>query len=257
MGPMQLKTVARDCLSLNWALPKSAAPALPSLLRYETHVFGDSEYVFASALLFQFTGLHYSAVPFFRVGYPQFSLRLYVIDHKGRPSVLLLRILVPSWVAPFAQTLGRQPSEPARFKFPGLPDPAASSNGDEWHWQVERKASLELTGRLSAPPAQGGRRLGSWDETVAYFRHRRRVYAVWNQRLRALNTSHPASDVWPLKVDIKEIGLVAQSLPAVETVDLLRPHSAWICPEIPFSFEFGKPLTSPLAQQRWPAPESC
>lgn len=264
MRYMQLRTTAQDCLSLNWALPRAAAPPLPAPLRYEIHTFEDGEHVFASALLFQFSGLHHRSLPFLRVAYPQLSLRLYVIDHQSRPAALLLRLLVPPWVAPFARVLGRQPSEAAHFRYPAIDTASGGQNGggslrrDEiWSWSVECGRRLEVTGKLSSPITRSDQRLGSWDETLAYFRYRRRVYAIWNQRLRALNTSYPASDVLPLEVEIGEIGLIAECLRGVDESALLRPHSAWLCPEIPFEFEYLSRFHLPLARQRQPAAEGC
>lgn len=256
MRAMQLQTLARDSLSLNWALPLPSAPPLPKPLRYEVHRWQDEDYVFASALLFRLSGLHHRALPFLRLGYPQMSLRLYVIDHEQRPAVLLQRLLVPNWTAPGAKCLARQPAEGARLTFP-VP---RSSPVESWHWSVwspKRKRGLEVAAELSSPQPSERVRLGSWNETLAYFRNRRRVYALWRSRLRALRTSHSAAEVWPVAIEIKDAGLIAACLDGCDEESLRRPHSAWLCPQIPFTFELGKALALPLPGQRWPAPESC
>ncbi len=253
---MQLMTLARNCLALNWALPLEVAPALPPPLQYEVHRFAGADHVFASALLFHLSGLHYKALPFLRLGYPQLSFRLYVMDHHRLPAVLLQRTLVPAWIKPVASLLGRHPTEAARLVFP----PPQSFPGESWHWSVERGLRLEVDAHVSSPQLTNGMRLGSWEETVAYFRHRRRAYAVWHGRLRALDTSHPPAEVVPLEVDLQDAGLIAECCHGVDEQDLRFPHSTWLSPEIPFSFELSKPLRLPLAPQAgqpWPAPEGC
>lgn len=253
---MQLQTLARDSLSLNWALPLPSAPPLPEPLRYEVHRWQDEDYVFASALLFSLSGLHHRALPFLRLAYPQVSLRLYVIDHDERPAVLLHRLLVPGWTVPGAKCLARQPAEGARLSFP----PPSDSPVESWHWSVwspSRRRGLEVDAELSSPQVSERVGLGSWNETLAYFRYRRRVYALWRSRLRALRTSYSAAEALPVKVAIGDAGLVAACLKGCDEEALRQPHSAWLCPQIPFSFELGKALALPLSGQRWPAPESC
>jgi hypothetical protein len=80
---MLLRTLIRDCLYLNWALPVSSLPELPEPLRYESHPFQEEPHAFASALLFRNERLHLAAMPFLRLTYPQFNLRLYVLDGEG------------------------------------------------------------------------------------------------------------------------------------------------------------------------------
>src|SRR4029079_191795 len=77
-GPtsMMLRTLVRDCLFLNWALPASALPEPASPLRYQLHSWQGEDWVFASAVLFHQEGLHFEGLPLPRLSYPQFNLRL-------------------------------------------------------------------------------------------------------------------------------------------------------------------------------------
>ena len=178
---MHFRTVARDCLYLNWALPRSSAPALPAPLRYEVHGGENGEeWIFASALLFRLSGLHPPDLPFLRLSYPQMNLRLYVVDGDGVPSVLFVRMLVPRWVAPVSRILARQPAAAATFEYPS---PSQGPQEGEWRWILEERVGrflrpvsrrLEIRARLGMPTFGPGPRLGSWERTVDYFQHRRR-----------------------------------------------------------------------------------
>lgn len=250
---MQLSTLARDCLVVNWALPRSAAPELPHPLSYEVHSWDGGEWVFASALLFRLSGLRLESLPFARVSYPQMSLRLYVLDGDGLSSVLFRRMLVPFWVAPLSLVLAGQRASSATFDYPA---PSENRDAGEWRWSVARRRKLEIHGRLSSPLNGRGPSLGSWDNTVAYFHNRRRGYAIWDNRLRTVRSSHPKAPIWPLEVEIVDFGLVSECLGEVEPAVWEAPHSAWLCPEIPFNFELGKPITVPIPSgRRVPAAE--
>src|SRR5260370_31104094 len=97
---MKLRTVVRDCLFLNWALPADALPEPPAPLRYQRHAWQGSDHVFASALLFHHDAVRWSAFPLLRVGYPQLNIRLYVLDGAGAPSAPFLPVLMPPGLAP-------------------------------------------------------------------------------------------------------------------------------------------------------------
>lgn len=240
---MHLSTTARNCLYLNWALPLGAAPALPEPLRYEVHGAKGNEYVFASVLLFRLTGLHLRDVPFLRVSYPQMNLRLYVLDGEGMPSVLFLRTLVPFWVTPVSYLLGRQPVTSARFNYP---ESAEKEILTSWRWEVQCGGpQLNLQAEISSPYLGPGPSLGSWETTVAHFQRRPRGYALWKNRLRAVQTSHPRVEVCPVAVELADVTLLEASLDTVEPPLWYAPHSAWLCPEIPFVFELGRPMSLP------------
>lgn len=250
---MQLRTKALDCLYLNWALPRDAVPPLPAGLRYEVHGWQGGEWVFVSALLFHLSGLHLRQFPLLRLSYPQMNLRLYVLDGKGFPSMLFRRMLVPFWVIPVSRFLARQPATSAQLDFP---HPSQQLEADCWTWKVERGQRLEVVGRPGKPMLGHGPDLGTWDSTVNYFRHRPRGYVYHGHRLRSLQSSHPRVDVVPLEIDLREVGLLASGLTDGRDELWARPHSAWLCPEIPFVFEVGKPMTLTLPRHRVPAAES-
>ncbi len=251
---MQLRTKALDCLYLNWALPRAAVPELPTPLRYEVHEWQGVDFVFASALLFRLTGLRFETLPFLRLSYPQMNCRVYVIDGEGIPSVLFRRTLVPAWFVPVSRLLGRQPASAANFSFPS---PSNGSDQDVWRWSIRCDKRFEVTGRLASPRFGPGPRLGSWEATLDYFRQRQRGYVVWNQRLRPITTSRPAADVWPLDVEVTRAGLVADCFGGVNSEVWQSPHSAWLCPEIPFRFALTELRALALGQRRVPAAEGC
>lgn len=254
---MMLQSVARDCLYLNWAVPLDWAPPLPLPMRYEIHRGADKEsLVFVTALLYRVSGLHLSALPLPRVGYPQMSVRLYVLDGSDVPSILFLRVLVPSWVVPASRLFGRQAATAARLDFPGTP---LVPHDEGWSWRVEQEGKrLEVAARPAAPFVGAGPRLGTWEQTVDYFRHRRNAYALHQKRLRSINTSRTTTALWPLAVEVGTAELVAASLPGAAGQPWPELHSAWLCPEIPFHFEIGRPLEVRLARQGVPVvAEGC
>ncbi len=281
---MQLSTIARDCLYLNWALPRPAAPRLPRSLRYEVHSWEGQEWVFVSALLFRLSELRTEILPAVRLAYPQMSVRLYVLDQDGLPAMLVVRTLVPAWVAPLSRLLARQPAEGASFSYPSpsypapsYPGPAArgaaephgqdgTEPGDgrsewDWTWRVWQRGGgqrreLRLKARIASPRLGPGPSLGPWDKAVDYFRHRRRGYALDRRRLRTLRTSQTPAGVWPLDAEIECADLLAERFKRVDPQIWPRFHSAWLCPEIPFTFELGKPIRIPMpSSSALPAPE--
>ena len=271
---MRLGTRARDCLYVNWAVPRSDVPEPPSPLRYEVHEHDGEEVVLASALLFRFSGLHNRALPFLRISYPQLSLRLYVIDGDGTPAVLFVRVVVPYWVVPVSRLFGRQPALGGSFSYPEPSADAASSaddleaiaealsgNGDgspdgtvtedgEWLWSLKRRGRLEVRGRLAAPSKGAGPDLGGWKRTVDYVRRRPVGYVHWDGRLRRLKKSHGTVPVWPLAVEIGQADMLCAAFPRVDPEVWKAPHSSWLCPEIPFTFEVGRPKLLPSLPHR-------
>ena len=238
---MKLRTLVRDGLYLNWALPAAAVPPPPPPLVYELHSEGGRDWVFASALLFRQQGLHLPALPLLRLSYPQANLRLYILDGERMPAVLFRSMLVPAWVSPAARLLGRQPVAAARFRYPR---PSQDPEAEEWRWEVRRGAALAVTARRAAPAIGAGPRLGSWEATVRYFRDRRRGYAEVGARLRRIETEHPQAPVWPLAAELTDTSLLARCLPLAagggDGAGGWPPlHSAWLCPEIPFVFELA------------------
>ena len=251
---MYLRTRALDCLYLNWALPRACAPALPPPLRYEIHDWQGAEYVFASALLFRLSGLRLESIPLLRLSYPQMNCRLYVLDEEGLPAVLFRRILVPLWVVPALRMLARQPALAARFSYP---PPSREVRADSWRWSVRRRRSLDVSARVASPCFGPGPRLGSWEATLDYFRQRSRGFVVWNRHLRSISTSRASVEVWPLAVEVASAELMAESFEDVDAGVWGAPHSAWLCPEIPFQFELGELRALRLARRGVAAAEGC
>lgn len=251
---MKLRTLVRDALYLNWALPAEALPPPPPPLVYELHSDGDRDCVFASVLLFRQEGLRLPLLPAVRFSHPQANLRLYILDGDRVPSVLFRRMLVPAWVSPAARLLGRQPARPARFDFPR---PSEEPEAESWRWEVRAGATLSVTARRAAPGVGDGPRLGSWEATVRYFRDRRRGYAEVGTRLRRIDTEHPPAPVWPLSAEVTDSSLLEQALP-LDGGDGAGPgawpplHSVWLCPEIPFVFELGTAAQIELGTGRLP-----
>jgi hypothetical protein len=233
---MQLRTIARDCLYLNWALPAEALPPPPAPLRYELHLWRGRDWVFASAVLFHHEGVRVAGIPGLRLSYPQFNLRLYVLDGASVPSVLFRRMLMPAWVVPGVRLVSHQPASHAHLAFP---HPSRRRGEGRWRWSVERGRALEVEAWPDSPGVGEGPRLGSWDATVHYIRDRNHGYAQGRRGLRRIQ-ARPAAEppiVWPLKARILADGLLPQLLPLAGDGGWPPLHSAWLCPEIPFVFE--------------------
>ncbi len=200
---MVLRTTVRDCLFLNWALPASVLPPLPEPLRYELHPADGAEWGFASALLFFQERLRLRALPFVKLSFPQLNLRYLVTDDDGLPAVLFRRMLVPAWVVPAARLIGRQPVRPARLAFP---HPSEDLEVARWSWSVGGSGGLAVAAERGAPRPGPGPRFSSWDETVRYFRERRRGYAEVGGGLRRIETSQPRIEVWPVRAELHRGG---------------------------------------------------
>lgn len=254
MAAMKLETQARDCLYVNWAVPASAAPELPDGLRYERHAGHEEDEVFVSAVLFRLTELHLRALPIGRLSYPQANVRVYVLDDDDTPAVLFLRTLVPSWVAPAARGIGRQPVHSARLRYP---QPTNRVDDECWRWDVRCEGSLTLEARLASPAIGPGPRIGSWEATVGHFRQRPRGYTLHKGEVRTVKTAHAPVEVWPLEAAIEDGTLMSAMLPEVESARWLAPHSVWLCPEIPFRFELGTMVDRALSTARMPAAEGA
>jgi len=243
---MKLRTRVLDGLYLNWALPASGLPEPPPSLRYERHAWQGSEWVFASVLLFRQQGLHLPLVPFVRLSYPQLNLRLYVLDDDGVPSVFFHTVLVPGWVVPAARAVGQLPAAAAHFRYP---PPSRQVPAGSWTWRVRRGSSLRVEASQASPRVGEGPALGSWDDTVRYFRERSRGYAEVAHELRRVETEQPRVAVWPVAAEVADAGLLADCLPLAGGGDGRGGggggggwpplHSAWFCPEIPFTFELS------------------
>jgi hypothetical protein len=245
---MILRTVVRDCLYLNWALPVAAMPPAPEPLRYDLHAGEGGDFVFASALLFRHEQLRLAAMPALRLSYPQFNLRLNVLDPEGMPSVLFRCILVPPWVVPLVRLVGRQRAKAGQLSFPR----AVEAGGDDcWRWQVRRSSALTVEARCGSPVIGTGPRVGSWEETVTYFRRRPRGYAFAAGGLRRVDATQPPAPVWPLQVELSEASLLEDLIEVRGGWPAL--HSSWLCPEMPFVFDVVRER-EPAIARHVPAP---
>lgn len=247
---MRVRTVLRDCLYLNWALPLADLPEAPGSLTYELHEGEGEKVVFASAVLFRHQALRLASLPLPRLHHPQANFRLYVQDAQGVPSVLFRRMLVPAWVVP-AAWLSRQPTAAAQFDFPAG---VARDGGGAWRWSVTAGSRLTAEVRLGAPMLStsiggAGPRFSSWEASVTYFRHRPRGYVERHGRLSRIDASQPRVDVWPLQAEVGDGRLAAELLGVPELPAL---HSAFLCPEVPMSFELVPGIAVPPLQA--PAP---
>jgi hypothetical protein len=238
---MMLRTVIRDCLFLNWALPAEALPEPPAPLRYELHSAEGRSYVFASAVLFHQDAIHLTSLPLLRVRYPQLNLRLHVLDAEGLPSVLFRKMLMPAWMVPGVRLVTHQPASHARLDFPR----PSRDGGGSWRWRAQRNGRLEVRAWQASPMVGEGPRLGSWDETVRYFQERQRGYAESAGTLHRIEARRPSfAAAWPLRAEIGADDLLSRMLPLRRSGQnggqngaWPALHSAWLCPEIPFVFE--------------------
>jgi hypothetical protein len=174
-----------------------------------------------------------------RLSYAQLNVRLYVEDREGVPSVFFRHMLVPPWVVPVARLVGRQPASPGRFRYPR---PSRSPDAGEWRWRVSGGSSttgLEVRVRQGSPAVGAGPPLGSWDQTVHYFRDRMRGYAEVDGRLHKIDTEQPRVAVWPVAAEVVDGSLLEASLPLAGGAAWPPLHSAWLCPEIPFTYELS------------------
>jgi hypothetical protein len=264
---VKLRTVVRDCLFLNWALPVEDLPEPPAPLRYQRHAWQGRDHVFVSALLFHHDAVRWSAFPLLRVGYPQLNVRLYVVDEEGIPAVLFQRELMPAWVAPGVRLISHHPAASARLDFPR---PSRQAGADSWSWRAERGGTLTVRAWVHSPTFGEGPRIGGWDETVRYFQERPRGYAEHGGTLHRVDASHPPVEgVWPLAAEVGGDALLRRLLPLAsglpgpgEGTPAVRPqdgdghgpwpalHSSWLCPEMPFSIAFDLvPKVHPVVQQ--------
>src|SRR5258708_33241405 len=162
---MKLRTVVRDCLFLNWALPADALPEPPAPLRYQRHAWQGRDYAFVSALLFHHDAVRWSAFPLLRVGYPQLNVRLHVLDEDGMPSVWFMRELMPAWVAPGVRLMSHHPASSARLDFPR---PSRQAGADSWAWRAERRRTPAVQAWVPSPPLREGPRPRIWGAPAPY-----------------------------------------------------------------------------------------
>ncbi|MDH3255162.1 MAG: DUF2071 domain-containing protein [Acidobacteriota bacterium] len=245
---MIFRTNVRDCLYLNWALPASALPPAPNPLRYDVREFAGEPVVFASALLFRQASLEVPKVPLPRLEAPQFQLHVCTLDADGVPSVLIRAVLVPAWFAPGARWMTGQPARGARFSYP-----ETTADSSSWDWEVRRGARLEVAGEIGSPLPGVGPDLGTWDQTVAFFRRRGLGFTESLRGLRRMEIRRAKAEVTPVRVRIGEAGLLLRYLPGLDADGLPALHSAWLCGPMGVSYVVGEDERAAVGSQV-PAP---
>lgn len=246
---MRFQTVVRDCLYLNWAVPRDALRDPPGPLRYECHRHAGESWVFVSALLFHQTGIRIGLLSLPGLSYPQMNVRSYV-SHAGASAVLFHRMVVPRWITPGLRLLSRIPCTGARLR---LARPSRTAESGGWSFRVvDGAAALEVVVRAGGPSPSSGPDLGSWTTTTEYFRLRDRGYALSSGGLRCIETAQESVALWPVVADVKEAGLMAASLGTSRAFEGVL-HSAWVCPEIPLRFVLTR-AAEPVLSTRVPAP---
>ena len=231
---MILHTVIRDCLRLNWAVPEEALPPLPEPLAYDLCKTRDGGFVFVSALLFRQHGLG-SGMKLPGVSYPQCQLQAYALDGDGLECTWIFNVLLPNWLATSARWVAGRPARGARMDYPAAGDPGC--RGEDWQWSVRRGSALAVEAKLSSSPPGAGPSLGSWEETLAYFRRQRLEYVQVRGKWRRVEVDRSSAAAVPLTARVLEGGLVIESLGG--TAPSLPPlHSSWLLPTVDVSFEY-------------------
>jgi len=228
---VQLEGVLADALYLNWALPSAALPPAPPGLRLETVGCGPEATAFFSLVLFRQLDLRTAWSRWVGLSFPQCNARLYARDEAGVPSVWLLRQLAPAWVVPLGRLVARQPLSAAICNFPRLEQPPDGP----WRWRLEAGAQLDLTVRPGSF-AGTGPALGSWAESVTFFRERRRAYWRVGSGLQRVETEHGRVAALPVTVELTD-GSWLEARFAFAPRDGWRAlHSAFLVPRVELAF---------------------
>lgn len=245
---MIFRAEIRDCLFLNWALPLSAAPEPPEALRYDIREGTAGPFVFASTLLCRQGRIEVESLPVPWIDAPVAQIHFCTLDEDGVPSVLIRAVMVPRWLAAGAHWVVRQPAKAARMTFPHRVE-----GSTEWRWEVERGGRLVVNGSLEAPHPGSGPQIGSWEETVAYFRRRAVGYFESFGTLRRLELRRSRSEVTPVRAEIVEDGLVFRCLGGEASKTPASLHSAWLSSAMSVAYESSPAKRAPVGS-RVPAP---
>ena len=247
---MNLETIGRDCLFLNWALPADVLPELEAPLRYDQHGWRGGSYVFLSAALFRQQVLDLPRVRFPKLTYPQLSLRLCTLDGDGMPSFYLCSVLLPAWVLPSARWVSRKQARKAAFSYPRR---GADLGEAALRWTVKSRAVLDVRACAGLAAPGEGPSLGSWQQAVTYFQRRERWYFSSGDGLRRLKVRSREIQATPVAAEVVDDSLLGACLGEQPEAAWPALHSAWFSPEIPFVFEMGQAKKSALPR-RVPAP---
>lgn len=232
---MIFHTVIQDCLWLNWALPEGTLPPPPPPLTYDVCKTEQGGFVFVSALLFHQHGLGVRAnLP--GVSHPQCQFHVCSLDGEGMECAWVFRMLLPNWLATSVRWVAGRPARGARLDYPGVGHPG--SKGDQWTWSVRRTDELIVEASLSSPAPGGEPSLGSFKETLAYFRRQRSEYVMVHGRWRRVQVDRESANAVPVSVSVLESSLLAEQLPGGHS-ELPALHSCWLLPTVKTSFEYA------------------
>lgn len=232
---MILKTVIQDCLWLNWAVPESSLPPPPQPLAYDVCRTREGGFVFVSALLFRQHGVG-SGKRLPGVSYPQCQLHACAVDGDGIECAWVFDVLLPNWLATSVRWVAGRQARGARLDFPAAGDPGV--RGDTWTWSIRRRRGFAVEAGLASAPPGAGPSLGSWKETLAYFRRQRLEYVLVRGRWRRLEVDRDSGAAVPVTARVLEAGLVIDHL-AGAAAALPALHSSWLLPTVDISFEYA------------------
>ncbi len=188
-----------------------------------------------TATFFRQGGLRFRFLPFPRFSYPQLSIRFYVLDGDGVPSVWYYRLLTPPWTVPLSRLAGIHTTRAALLQFP-------SENTDcrgEGHWCARRTRCLDLVGSLGQHRI-GDPNLGSFEGTTSYFLRRNRGYSGENGAVRRLDISAPTAGLNPWTVEVHKDDLLTGWFPSQNGNPWPKVHSAWCCSDRPLIMSLVK-----------------
>ena len=175
------------------------------------------------------TACRFRAFPLVRLSHPQLNLRYYVLDAEGHPAVYFRRVLVPLWVMPRGAPCSATCRHARRGSTSRTRRSTRRRRSGPGGWADG--GDLVVRARRGAPPAGAGPELGGWEDTVRFFRERRRGYTATAGGLHRFDTQQPRDPVWPMKVELDGGGLVKAGLGLAQDVPL-ELHSAWLSPEM-------------------------
>ena len=231
---MILHTVIQDCLWLNWAVPEEALPPVPKPLAYDVCKTPEGGFVFVSARLFRQHGLG-SGMKLPGVSYPQCLLQACALDGDGLECTWIFSVLLPNWLATSVRWVAGRPARGARLDYPAAGDPGC--RGEDWRWSVRRGSALAVEASLLNSPPGAGPSLGSWEETLAYFRRQRLEYVRVRGKWRRVEVDRSSTAAVPVTARVLEGGLVIESLGGLPA-SLPPLHSSWLLPTVNISFEY-------------------
>ena len=168
---MQLRTLGRDCLILNWVVPIAGLPPAPAGLEYAVASSAGADRVLASLALFRQRILQLPGVSIPKVSFPQLTVRVCVLDAEGVASFFVPALKVPAWVLPTMKLVAPRSARMATFDVP----PSGSMPGDEpLRWRVRGRGALEVAVCAGARWDPVEPDLGGFEGVVRYVQRRRR-----------------------------------------------------------------------------------